>query len=50
MLIEIIYRLYLPFVFIENNSEASDDRAQRVKISDIFERVYKLLEKVVVGN
>lgn len=50
LLIEIIYHLFIPFVFIEENPEASPDRAQRVRISEIFERTYKLLEKIVVGN
>ena len=26
------------------------DRVQRIRLQDIFERTYKLLEKIVVGN
>ena len=50
LLIEAIHHLFLPFVYVEANPEASVDRAQRVRLQEVFERVYRLLEKIVVGN
>lgn len=50
LLIEIIFQLYEGFKFIENNSEACMDRVRKMRLSDVFERVYRLLEKIVVGN
>lgn len=49
ILIEIIYHLYEPFKFIERNNRPSDDKAIRVKISEIFEYTYRLLEKVAAN-
>ncbi len=43
LLIEIIFQLYEGFKNIENNSEATMDRVRKMRLSDVFERVYRLL-------
>ena len=50
LLIETIFQLYEGFKLIENNSESLMNRVRKERISDVFERLYILLEKVVVGN
>lgn len=50
LLIEIIFQLYEGFKHIETNPDATMDRVRKMRISDVFERVYRLLEKIVVGN
>lgn len=50
LLIEIIFQLYEGFRYIENNNDATMDRVRKMRLSDVFERVYRLLEKIVVGN
>lgn len=50
LIIEIVYQLYESFVSLEYYTDASDDRSQKMVIADIFERAYRLLEKIVVDN
>ena len=50
ILMETIYYLYEPFKFIEKNDRPSEDRAIRLKVSQIFELTYQLLEKIAVGS
>jgi len=49
-LIESIFQLYDGFKLVENNSESLMNRVRKERYSEVFERLYILLEKIVVGN
>lgn len=50
LLIESIFQLYEGFKLVENNSESLMNRVRKERYSEVFERFYILLEKIVVGN
>ena len=50
LLIESIFQMYEGFKLIENNSESLMNRVRKERFSDVFERYYVLLEKIVLGN
>ena len=50
LIIEIIFHLFKPFVYIESDTEPSDDKPIRNKILEIFKYSYLLLEKIANGN
>lgn len=49
-MIESIFQLYDGFKLVENNSESMMNRVRKERFSEVFERFYILLEKIVVGN
>ena len=50
LLIECIYHLYDPMVFIESNRGPCADKSYRNKIEEIFQCSYKLIEKIAANN
>ena len=47
LLMEIIFTLYEPFFEIESNDEITDDRPKRMKVAEIFELSYILVQNIV---
>ena len=50
VLMEILNLLFEPFKFIEKNNVPSEDKAIRMKVSEIFMQTYCLIEKIAASN